>query len=354
MGAAARASGAALAVLAVGLGLACSEPAPSASGGLVFVRRHGSEKTSPRDLAWIRLSDGHVEVLPSTTEEMWPYYSPVAKRVVFLRGYAGRRRGRLWLWDPATGEQRPATGVNDRWESWADWSPTDPVVAYVALKRKHGGVEVLDVATGRRALIAPTTGGGDSYIRPSFGPRRDLLVAQRIHEGDSDLYLLHEGRPPEPLVIDPGGFAEKPVFRRDGGAVLYSSTPAGGAPAQLFEIDLATRATRPLAPDAAEDRHTVAVSPTRDEIAFVGERDGHADLWLMPLPGGPARRLTDTPAWDEYAPQWSPDGELIALTGGPSGEPGALIRVIDRSGAVRLETPGFSPDWMPPPAAGPR
>jgi Tol biopolymer transport system component len=295
----------------------------------------------------VRLSDGHVEVLPSDTEEMWPYYSPVVKRVVFVRGFAGRRRGRLWLWDPATGEQRPASGVNDRWESWADWSPRAPALAYLALKRGRGGIEVQDFATGRRTLVAANT-PSDAFLRPSFGPRRDLLVAQRRRGVDSDLFLLHEDRPPEPLVVDPRGSAEKPVFRRDGGAVFYSSAPADGGTAQLFEVDLASRAVRALAPEPSEQRHTVAVSPTRDEIAFVGERDGHADLWLLALPDGPLRRLTDTSEWDEYAPHWSPDGELLALTGGPDG---SHLRVIDRQGAVRFEAPGFSPDWMPPPAA---
>jgi Tol biopolymer transport system component len=315
----------------------------------VFVRRHGPDKHSPRDLAWVRLSDGHVEVLPSKTEEMWPYWSDVVKRVVFLRGYEGRRRGRLWIWDPATGQQQPVSGVNNRWESWADWSPSDPLLAYSTLKHRHGGIEVQDLTTGRRTVVAPTV-PGDSYLRPSFGPRRDLLVAQRMRQHDSDLFLLHEDRPPEPLVVDPDGLAEKPVFRRDGGAVLYSSGPPEGGPEQLYEVDLASRAIRPLAPDPAESRHTVAVSPARDEIAFVSERDRRSDLWVMTLPDGPARRLTDTPDWDEYAPQWSPDGELLALTGGPDG---ALLRVIDRSGTVRFETAGFSPDWMPPPVAAP-
>ena len=89
-------------------------------------------------------------------------------------------------------------------------------------------------------------------------------------------------------MVDPSGSAEKPVFRRDGGAVFYSSVPAAGGTAQLFEIDLATRAhPSPGARPRTSDQHTVAVSPARDEIAFVGERDGRADLWLMPLPDGP-------------------------------------------------------------------
>jgi Tol biopolymer transport system component len=351
-----RGHGIALALLALAILAGCEPPpAASASEGIVFVRRYGVEKTSPRDLAWARLADGHEEALPSAgTEEMWPYYSSAARLVVFIRGRAGRRRGRLWLWDPSTGEQRPATGIPDRWEAWPDWSPSDPLLSYSALKRGHGGIEVMDLATGQRTLVAPTPSPEDVYVRPSFGPRPDLLVAQRVRRHDSDLFLLHVGRPPEPLLVDETISEEKPVFRRDGGAVLCSRTPNAGGRSQIYEIELASRAGRLLAPDAGADQHTIAVSPTRDEIAFVREQDGRADIWLMPLPNGPARRLTDSPDWDEYAPQWSPDGERIALTGGPAGEPGAAIRVIDRSGAVRFETQGFSPDWMPPPAAAAR
>jgi dipeptidyl aminopeptidase/acylaminoacyl peptidase len=345
----------ALAALALALGLGCgSEPPGSASAGLVFVRRHGLDRNAPRDLAWARIADGHVEVLETPqTEEMWPYYSPEARLVVFSRGRLGMKRGRLWLWDPASGEQRPATNGTKRFEALPDWSPRGSLLAYDSLWRWRGGIQLLDVATGRSVQVATTTAKDDHYLRPVFGPRPELLVAQRNHSGQSDLYLLREGAAPEPLLVDAASNDEKPVFRRDGGAVFFSRMPVGGGRMEIAEIDLATRAVRIVAPVADADQHTVNVSPTRDEIAFVRESDAGADLWLMGLPDGEPRNLTNTPRWNEYAPHWSPDGERIALTGNAADDPASFVRVVDRSGALLFESSGYAPDWMPPPVAAP-
>jgi Tol biopolymer transport system component len=341
----------ALVALALAFGLGCRDETPSlVSEGLVFVRRHGPEAKAPRDLAWARLADGHVEVIETPdTEEMWPYYSSKARLVAFLRGRKGLRRGRLWLWDPATGEQRPATNGGRAWESWPDWSPTHTLVAYDAVWRGRGGIEVLDVASGRRVQVATTTSPTDHYLRPSFGPRPDLLVAQRVQGTQSDLFLLREGSAPKPLLTDPAFGDEKPSFARDGRSVLFTRAPVDGGARFIAEIDVATRALRILAPFSGAEQHTVSASPARDEVAFVRESAGSSDLWLMTLPDGEPRNLTKTPDWNEYAVYWSPDGERVALTGSRAGNRESHVRVVDRSGTLLFEAPGYSPDWMPPP-----
>ena len=107
------------------------------------------------------------------------------------------------------------------------------------------------------------------------------------------------------------------------------------------------------------DEHSARPSPTRDELAFVSDRSQNADVYLVEMEGGVPRNLTRTPMFDEYAPHWSPDGELLVVTtvDVDADEPRladratlthARLRVIDREGRVLLDTPGFMPDWMPP------
>ena len=91
---------------------------------------------------------------------------------------------------------------------------------------------------------------------------------------------------------------------------------------------------------------------------LVSNAQGSYDVWLAALgePGG-ARIVRETPDVDEFAPRWSRDGEHIAVTVVPRGaklrldDPQSLgearVQVLDRSGAVLLETPGVMPDWMP-------
>src|SRR5712692_6006177 len=53
-----------------------------------------------------------------------------------------------------------------------------------------------------------------------------------------------------------------------------------------------------------------AFSPDGSEIAFTGEYDGNADVFLIPAAGGTPRRLTYHPAPDQVI-GWTRDGEQV-------------------------------------------
>ena len=48
------------------------------------------------------------------------------------------------------------------------------------------------------------------------------------------------------------------------------------------------------------------------QIAFVSDRDGNSEIYVMDANGKNQRRLTNNPASD-YSPSWSPDGKRIAF-----------------------------------------
>ena len=54
-------------------------------------------------------------------------------------------------------------------------------------------------------------------------------------------------------------------------------------------------------------------SPDGSRLAFVRERDGVAQVWLLPADGGDPEQLTDLPL-GAGVPVWSPDGSRIAFT----------------------------------------
>ena len=63
------------------------------------------------------------------------------------------------------------------------------------------------------------------------------------------------------------------------------------------------------------------------QIAFVSNRDGNPEIYVMDADGGNLRRLTNNPARD-YAPSWSSDGKRIAF-------------ISDRDGHARRRIPGW-------------
>jgi Tol biopolymer transport system component len=357
--------GCAFAALLAVAWLACSDGGAGvtgpASGGLVFVRDEGGNA----DLMRARLSDGSVVRIARTPEreERWPYWSSVAKLVVFqARSYDASLMTDLRLWDPTTGEERPVTQTPRRDERWPTWSPNAPELAYVfKYARGPSGIVLYDTETRQSRVIA-RTGPRDALRRPIYAPDGRRLVAERRTPADSTgLWLLEPGKPPRSLTSGVNGIDGKAHFAPDGASVVFTRRLRQQGPGDLVRLDLATGEVTVLASLPEADDHSGKLSPVRDELVFVSDRDGSPDVFLVELPDGVPRNLTRTPDLIEGAPIWSPDGERIAIlrwaveASRTDVRPGeirpdparARIAVIDRSGRVLFETAGTMADWMP-------
>jgi Tol biopolymer transport system component len=79
-----------------------------------------------------------------------------------------------------------------------------------------------------------------------------------------------------------------------------------------------------------------AWSPDGRKIAFVSDRDGNAEIYVMDVDGSHLTRLTDNQAGDFY-PEWSPDGQKIAFLSNIEGEYKICIIKVDGSDRTCLE-----------------
>ena len=332
----------------------------SSSDGLVFVRLENGVK----DLARARLRDGAVEPLGATPdrEEDWPYWSDAAGLLLVQVRSVGSKAGYdLVLRAPGGGAERPLAAAPSRDEQWPMWSPDGRSVVFAFIGQEPAsGIAVVDVATGAERL-AGTSGPANWFFRPHFAPDGRRIVAQRRRGSSpgSGLWLLEAGTTPRLLLDDLTVFYQKPWFTRDGTGVLYSARPVSGGLRDVYLVAAdGSGAPRLVAGSPDADDHSGIPSPTRDEIAFVSSRDGSMDVFLADLSGGPAVNLTATPDLDEYAPQFSPDGERIVFSAEPKRErpagagddlvlPAAHVVVVSREGERLFEAPGFMPDWMP-------
>ena len=87
-------------------------------------------------------------------------------------------------------------------------------------------------------------------------------------------------------------------------------------------------------------------SPDGKQIVF----DLLGDLYLVSITGGEAERLTEGPAWD-FQPRFSPDGKQIAFISDRSGSDNLWVINVDGTGAKKVsdETDDLlgSPAWSP-------
>lgn len=328
------------ALLLLGACRGADAPAGKASDGVVFVRRGEGEEG---DVWQARLEDGAERRLLRTPgrAETWPYWNGALRRLVVQLPPEGQRGPQLALLDPETGEEAPVPGASEIVQNWPEWSPDRRRLAYAFRTRSEAGVAVVDAESGERKAA-----WRGRLVRPAFAPDGERLVAQRIDGNRSLLFLLEPGREPRALA-ETGGYDDKGRFTRDGASIVFQRGAKRDAPRDLVRLRLADGAAESFGSRPDADDHAATPSPTRDEIAFVSDRDGSFDLFLLG-PDGEPRNLSRSPGEAEMAPQWSPDGERIALTAEPEGGGEMRVRVFDREGRRLYDAPGMMPDWMAP------
>lgn len=144
---------------------------------------------------------------------------------------------------------------------------------------------------------------------------------------------------------------------RSSRAVLYTLCAlllAGGDNALWAQADSARARTRPnlgalktITFDTDEGTYlSLDVSPDGQSIAF----DMLGDIYVMPIAGGEARALTSGLSWDQQ-PRWSPDGRHIAFVSDRDGSSNLWIMNADGSAARQLsrgrKDTFISPAWLP-------
>ena len=85
------------------------------------------------------------------------------------------------------------------------------------------------------------------------------------------------------------------------------------------------------------------------QIAFVSDRNGNWEIYVMSINGKNQRRLTKSRGGD-WSPSWSPDGKRIVFSSGRDGN--REIYVMDADGRNQLNLTNnphgdYSPSWSP-------
>ena len=107
----------------------------------------------------------------------------------------------------------------------------------------------------------------------------------------------------------------------------------------LYKVGMDGGKAEPLLHDFAWNIHP-AISPDGSKIAFISDRDGVSNVWIMDNDGSNLQQVTKEKNNLIHSPKWSPDGEYLVATKGimssrsiPAGE----IWMYHRSGGDGLQ-----------------
>ena len=234
------------------------------------------------------------------------------------------------------------------WETAAAVSPDGTVVAYQRASKRSDPPQLWTMHVDG-SHQAPLGVRGNS---PAWTPDGTSLVFARDFccEICANIWRVSADGRGARSVTRKSGLETDPAVAPDGRTVAFGTGDCEpGFPCCLVAVDLPTRRMRgfPKLP-ALEGGFEPTWAPDGGRIAFGAGVDSPARIYVARADGAATRPITPSRLYAR-APEWSPDGSLIAMIGGGSEADIYVVRP-DGSGLRRVwhaRDRAFSVDWLP-------
>jgi Tol biopolymer transport system component len=239
-----------------------------------------------------------------------------------------------------------------------DWSPEGSHIGFTQLDSlNQGEIFVMEVTdeTGISAAGAVNlteNAANDCCLDWAPGGQRLLFLSSRRGTSSTPVREGTAQHPQTSLLLVRAGLGSDAAALSD--AVRPLTTVVPEPPRDIYAVNRDGSELVKLTNGAGREKHATW-SPDGKNIAFVSDRDGHDDIYVLKIDDGPEAggrelyRLTDSPE-DEGHPTWSPDGSCLAYVSYIDGE--TAIHVISADGRSQTKLAGnvvwgSVPSWSP-------
>src|SRR6266851_32827 len=230
-------------------------------------------------------------------------YSPAGDQIAYVRGqglwyrkgYRGSSNDDIWICGVDGNNNRRLTTFNGQ-DTSPMWSMDGQWIYYVSEESAGERGELSPRSSTAPANIFRRDAAGKSQPQQITFHKEDGVRRARISakaDADGRQWIVYECGPD-----------------------LWVVSPQGGEPRKLaIEIHADDKVNTEKTVTFTQGASEFALSYDEKHVAFVV----HGEIFMMPITGGKATRLTDSPAYD-HGVAWSPDSKKIIFTSDRSGQ----------------------------------
>ena len=217
-------------------------------------------------------------------------------------------------------------------------SPSGTKLVYHSTVGNSTGLHVLNLTTNvdirattfDEDVLPSWTNGETDFV---FSSQRDGDRRWRIFigfaDGKGDAIFLLEGRTGTSSKTDD--------------LVAYQGTDPSGNQPGIYILNRSSGGPRRIT-NGESDRNPT-ISPITNQIAYMSNKGGSWDIWLVDPDEGEEKQLTTNSASDGI-PAWSPDGQQIAFVSDRNGQWGLYTIDVETGTLERVTNWGNHPDWL--------
>lgn len=278
-----------------------------------------------------------VNLTKSAANEYAPALSPDGTRLAFLSGDDSHNTLHVIALNEET-DNRTSVSEIDGSHRDHSWAPSSERLAYLV---QNGGEPSTHVAgyDGSAAMELTTIAANE--------------VGGWSHDGSSVVFAVRGGPQQGIYIRNPDGVNEvrltdkldySPVWSPNAHKIAFISERDGNAEIYVMNSD-ATELKR-ITQNGGTD-YDIAWSPNGRKLAFVSDRDGNPEIYVADIRDGEVSRLTRNGVRDDQ-PVWSRDGNRIAFVSYLDGDGEIVVMDPDGKNQQRLTNNGYddyAPTW---------
>jgi dipeptidyl aminopeptidase/acylaminoacyl peptidase len=279
------------------------------SGSMIFVSGPDNKgNIYLADLACASRADlcgpGAVQLTNNATNNRGPILSPDGSRIAFRSEASGNRD--IYVMDADGTDVIQLT--NDPYNDYSPaWSPDSEKIAFISERAGNPEIYVMDADGLNQTRLTHNT-MTDFY--PAWSPDGKWIAFYSRRNFNTDIYLLKAECVSAPESCDVGqmrltndaGHDYEPSWSLDSNLIAFVSERDGNPEIYVMNAD-GTNQQRLTKNDFADK--TPAFSPDGEWIAFVSRRQENYDIYLITVEGTRERRITSMTE-SEYDPSWLP------------------------------------------------